>query len=187
MGKIFVTSDLHFNHNRDFIYAERGFSTVEEMNETIIKNWNSVVSDEDIVYVLGDVVMGEDLEAGIKLLSQLKGIKYLAFGNHDTDARIAAFKDGGFFEDIQMGYRIKYKKHSYILTHYPTVTANGDDLRTINLFGHTHQQCNFYEERPYMYHVGVDSHNCTPVCIDDIVLEIKKQKEKMNELLLQTK
>lgn len=173
MGKIYVTSDTHFNHNKDFIYAARGFSSVEEMNDTIIKNWNSVVTDEDTVYMLGDVVMGENLEEGLKLVSQLKGKKFLAFGNHDTEARIEAFKRNGIFEDIQMGYRIKYNKKGYVLTHYPTVTANGEDTRVINLYGHTHQTDNFFEGRVYMYHIGMDSHNCTPVLIDDILPEIK--------------
>lgn len=173
MGKIYVTSDTHFNHNKDFIYAARGFSSVEEMNDTIIKNWNSVVTDEDTVYMLGDVVMGENLEEGLKLVTQLKGKKFLAFGNHDTEARIEAFKRNGIFEDIQMGYRIKHHKRIYILTHYPTVTANGEDTRVINLYGHTHQTDNFFEERVYMYHIGMDSHNCTPVLIDDILPEIK--------------
>ena len=43
---------------------------------------------------------------------------------------------------------------------------------TLNLYGHTHQTTNFYEGRPYMYHVGVDSHYCTPVLIDDIIDEM---------------
>ena len=177
MGKIFLTSDTHFNHNKDFVYAARGFKTIEEMNEAIIKNWNAIVTDEDTVYLLGDVIMGEDLQAGLRLISKLKGKKYLAYGNHDTDARLKAFKTNRFFEDIQMGYRLKYGKKNFILTHYPTVTANGEDIRTINLYGHTHQnESNFFEERIYMYHVGMDSHNCTPICIDDVIAEIKNKQ-----------
>ena len=178
MGKIFLTSDTHFNHNKDFVYAARGFKTIEEMNKAIIENWNAVVTDEDTVYLLGDVIMGEDLQAGLRLISKLKGKKYLAYGNHDTDARLKAFKTNRFFADIQMGYRLKYGKKNFILTHYPTVTDNGEDTRTINLYGHTHQnESNFFEERVYMYHVGMDSHDCTPICIDDIIAEIKSKKE----------
>ena len=63
MGKIYLISDTHFNHNKDFVYKARGFNSIEEMNEKIIENWNSVVTDEDTIYVLGDVIMGEDLQA----------------------------------------------------------------------------------------------------------------------------
>lgn len=181
MGKIYLTSDLHFNHDKDFIWKERGFNSVDEMNETIIKNWNSIITNEDTVYILGDIMLGADLQAGLRLINKLKGQKYLAIGNHDTDARIKAYKANPFFKDIQMGYRIKYKKKTCILTHYPTVTANGDDTRTINFFGHTHQTENFFEEKPYMYHVGVDSHNCFPICIDNAIEEIKHFKNLKGE------
>ena len=45
----------------------------------------------------------------------------------------------------------------------------------INLYGHTHQKSNFYMDNPTMYHVGVDSHNCYPVEINDIITDIKNQ------------
>ena len=176
MSNIFITSDLHFNHDKDFIWKKRGFSNVNEMNEAIVNNWNQTVSDDDIVYLLGDVAMGSDLQANLRLINRLKGKKYLAYGNHDTEARLKAFKTNRFFEDIQMGYRLRYKKHMFILTHYPTITANGDDLRVINLYGHTHQKDNFFEDKSYMYHVGVDSHNCTPVSLETIIKEIKIKK-----------
>lgn len=55
---IFIVSDLHLGHSKDFIYGARGFENVEDMNETIIRKWNEVVNYEDDVYVLGDLVMG---------------------------------------------------------------------------------------------------------------------------------
>ena len=58
MGNIFLTSDLHFGHNKEFIYKVRGFNSIEEMNEAIIERWNSVVNNDDDVYVLGDLMLG---------------------------------------------------------------------------------------------------------------------------------
>ena len=137
MSKIWLTSDLHFNHDKDFIWKARGYESVQEMNEEQIAKFNSFVSHEDIVYILGDNMMGMDMNSGLAYLRRLNGIKYLAIGNHDTDARIEAYKKSGIFADIQFGYRLKHKGRTYILTHYPTVTANGEDTRTINLYGHT--------------------------------------------------
>jgi calcineurin-like phosphoesterase family protein len=177
MNKIWLCSDWHFNHNKDFIYGNRGFTSIEEMNQTIIENHNKLVAKNDIVYVLGDCMLGPDNNAGINLIKLMNGIKYLAYGNHDTDTRLEIYKNNNLFKDIQIGYRLKYKKYSLLLSHYPTVTANGSDLRIINLYGHTHQKDVFFEHKPYMYNVGVDAHGCNPVLLDDAIEEIKKYKE----------
>ena len=56
---IFLTSDMHFGHDREFIWKARGYSSIEEMNEDYVEKWNSVISDEDDVYILGDLMLGE--------------------------------------------------------------------------------------------------------------------------------
>lgn len=81
---------------------------------------------------------------------------------------------------------IKYSKTKRLyLSHYPTITDNYDDTarsHVINLFGHTHQSTNFFNDNPYMYHVGLDSHNMCPVSIEQIIKDIeKKVREKENE------
>ena len=168
MANIWLTSDLHFNHDKNFIWEARGFISVHEMNEEQIARYNSFVEDEDTVYIAGDSMMGQDMKAGLALLRRLKGKKYLVIGNHDTDARIAAYKESGIFEDIQFAYRLKVKGRSYLITHYPTITANGEDTRTVNLYGHTHQTATHFEDRKYMYHVGVDSNYGFPISLDEI-------------------
>ena len=54
MGKIFLTSDLHFGHDREFVWKVRGYNSVEEMNEAQVRKWNETVSENDSVYILGD-------------------------------------------------------------------------------------------------------------------------------------
>ena len=112
--------------------------------------------------------MGMDMSSGLAYLRRLNGTKYLVIGNHDTDARIEEYKKSGIFADIQFAYRLRHKGHSYFLSHYPTITANGEDLRTVNLFGHTHQTTTHFEDRKYMYHVGVDSNYGFPISLDEI-------------------
>ena len=80
-------------------------------------------------------------------------------------------------------YLYKYNGYTFYMSHYPTITSNlekGENLKrhVINLFGHTHQTTNFYNDIPFMYHVGVDSHNCTPILLDDIIEDIKKETDK---------
>lgn len=56
---IYLSSDTHFGHVKDFLWRPRGFSSVEEMNEGIIERWNLIVEPDDDVYLLGDVIMGD--------------------------------------------------------------------------------------------------------------------------------
>lgn len=185
MYNTFVTSDLHFNHDREFIYKPRGFSSVEEMNEAIIKNWNSVVKDEDIVYVLGDLMLGDN-KVGIELFNRLNGFKEVIIGNHDTPQReeeaysyLKKTMILGTSYILKSSYILKYGGYKFFLCHYPVLCnslENDLNKRTmINLYGHTHQKTNFYNGNPYMYHVGVDSHNCTPVHMDQVIADIKKE------------
>ena len=56
--KRYVISDTHFNHSRILEYCQRPFDNVEQMNDVIINNWNKVINEDDIVYVLGDFCFG---------------------------------------------------------------------------------------------------------------------------------
>ena len=175
---IYITSDLHFGHNKPFLYQPRGFNSIEEHDNTIIQNWNNIVNDNDDVYVLGDLMLG-DMEYGLNCLSQLKGKLHIIIGNHDTDNKIQHYYDLPNVVEIADVLIIKYNKYRFYLSHYPTITSNINDKHyfLINLYGHTHQQTNFYENNCFMYHVGLDSHNNTPVSIDHIIVDIKAKKE----------
>lgn len=176
MSNIWLISDTHFGHNKDFIWKARGFSSVEEMNNTIIERWNEVVKDEDIVYHLGDVMLG-DLDTGMGILKQLKGNINLAIGNHDTTNRIHEFNNLTNFNNIQFGYRLTHGKKSFILTHYPTLTGNFDNSKTYSIHGHTHSP-NTFCEYDMMYNICCDAHDCKPIALEDVFKEINEHRDK---------
>lgn len=185
MNRIFLTSDLHFNHDREFVYKDRGFPSVEIMNEAIINRWNSMIGPDDTVYVLGDVMLGDN-DKGLECLKRLKGTIHIILGNHDTATRVELYKSLPNVAEVVYATIIKYKKASFYLSHYPTVTANPAAIESgawytnlFNLHGHTHQKTNFTNNNLLMYHVGVDSHACFPVLLDDIIEEIKDFKQKI--------
>ena len=160
------------------------------MNEAIIERFNSIVTNDDELYLLGDCILG-NTEQNIEYLKRLNGKIHIILGNHDTMARQSAYKSLNNILDVKYADMIKIKTENgtfnFYLSHFPTLTANLSDKSikqcVVNLFGHTHQQTNFYEDRPYMYHVGVDSHNSTPILLDDIIEEIfTKAKECENYL-----
>ena len=174
MSDIWLISDTHLGHDKEFIWKARGFQSVEEMNAIIIENWNKIVKPDDIVYHLGDVIMG-DLNAGLALLKQLNGHINLAIGNHETSARLEAFNNLSNFTNIQFGYRLKTKKKTFLLAHYPILTGNFDNSKTYSLHGHTHSS-NPFCEYDMMYNVNCDAHNCAPIAYEDILIDISKNK-----------
>ena len=59
MARTWFTSDTHWGHAgilKESMHCRRDlvFSSVEEMDETMIANWNSVVGPKDEVWHLGD-------------------------------------------------------------------------------------------------------------------------------------
>lgn len=188
MSEIFLTSDTHFCHQPAFLWEPRGFSSIEEMNEAIIERWNSVVHPNDIVYHLGDTMLNDN-EKGIEYFSRLNGQIFLIFGNHDSMARRNALYTDERTRHKMMGgwysYVIKHGKQSIYLSHYPTFTANYSsdkhfNQNVINLHAHTHQKTNFLNPmNPFMYHVGMDSHNCTPIHIEAVISEIRQRWNDM--------
>ena len=153
------------------------------MNETIIKNFNEVISPEDDLYILGDCILNDNKE-GMELMRRLPGHLHIIRGNHDTDVRVMTYV---LEPNITYhGYAIVIKENGYYfyLSHYPTLTSNFDDnesLKTkiINLCGHTHTKDKFKDmDKGICYHVELDAHNNYPVSIENIIKDIK---EKINE------
>ena len=110
---IYFISDTHFNHDREFVYGPRGFKSIEEMNETLIKNWNETVTPDDQIYVLGDFFLGTDEEFIRHTLWRLNGQIYLIYGNHDTPAKIKLYENThGLVHCEGYATKIKYKKRA---------------------------------------------------------------------------
>lgn len=177
--KIWLSSDFHFYHDREFIYKPRGFGSVEEMNAAIVENWNKNVNNEDIAFILGDIMLNDNTK-GTQLLKSLRGHLIIITGNHDTAARIDLYKQCWNVEGVVDALAIDYKKHHFFLSHYPSFTGNRDldkplKVQVINLCGHSHTQNPFeHWELGPIFHVEVDAHNCNPISLDDIIYVINK-------------
>lgn len=186
VSKIFFTSDTHFNHDREFVYSPRGFKTIQEMNGTLVKNWNETVGNDDDIYVLGDFFLGTDFNYIQEVLNKLNGRIHLVTGNHDTPSKIIEYTSWNNIVEIADALRIRHKKREFFLCHYPVLTASLEqdpDKAVINLFGHTHSKDKFYEDRPYMYNVAVDANDNKPVEIEEILTAFNnKVKECISTL-----
>lgn len=172
---IWLTSDLHMNHENIIRYAQRPFGSVGEMNETIINNINERVTHEDTLWILGDVSMGQDkLQTTKKVLDRLctKDV-HLILGNHDPANRIDDLLDAGFvsvdsYKEIRLGSRHRVG----ILFHYPLMSWNGRNRGSYMLHGHIHAKSDYNvrnrESGLRRYDVGVDANGYAPVSVDHI-------------------
>ena len=185
------TSDTHFGHERIIELAKRPFKNADEMNETIIDNWNALVQPDDFVFHLGDVALGKIADT-LPLVGRLNGRKILVVGNHDR-----------LFSTNKISHRHRflpeYEKvfQSIIgergmagvlddgttvnLSHFPYsgdshaderhTPMRMEDLGLPILHGHTHADnvVTFSDKGSLQIHVGVDAWQYAPVAEDDII------------------
>lgn len=172
---IWLTSDLHINHENIIRYAQRPFDSVDEMNESIIDNINERVTHEDTLWILGDVSMGRDkLQTTKKVLGRLctKDV-HLVLGNHDPANRIDDLLVAGFVSVDHYKEVMLWNKHSTgVLFHYPLMSWNGRSRGAYMLHGHIHAKSDYNERNRKnglrRYDVGVDANDYAPVSIDHI-------------------
>lgn len=173
MPNVFLVSDTHFGHNgvTKFLKEDgtkvRPWDSVEEMDEVLIDNWNKTVSNKDLVYHLGDVVMNRRC---LETVRRLNGEKVLIRGNHDVFRLEELTK---FFKDI-MGSHVL---HGMLLTHIP---IHPDSLYrySANIHGHLHEKrvmLNGEIDKRY-YSVSVEQINYTPISLEDLVKKVNVQQ-----------
>ncbi len=89
---LFFTSNTHFFHEGIIKFCNRHFESVEEMNETLIQNWNTVAPEDGTVFHLGDLTFGGWRE-WMSAFNRLNGNIYLILGNHDMKNAKQGFMD----------------------------------------------------------------------------------------------
>lgn len=171
------TSDLHFNHVNIMKYGRNEhFDSLEEMNEMIVENHNSVVAPLDHVILLGDVVMGKRLE-GLPFIERMNGRKTLILGNHDyphpcnPEKIVKKWTEiyGELFITMHMGVKIDLGFMNAWASHFPAVMEDHTDevryeeFRPVEQFQagmpiiHGHLHCEEIHVAPRHVHVGIDA------------------------------
>ena len=168
MGRVLVSADMHFGHDNIRKHCNRPFKTAEEMDETIIRNWNAVVSDRDTIHVLGDFSFrGQNPD---NYLRRLKGHKHLIIGNHDSKESIRS----SFWESVSPLKTIHVDKQRIVLCHYGMRVWDGSFRGSWQLFGHSHSRLppttmlidGF--EKVRSFDVGVDCWDFTPISFEEV-------------------
>jgi calcineurin-like phosphoesterase family protein len=135
---------LHLDHANVINLDGRPFRTMEEMNDYIVKQWNSVTKQDDTVYILGDLSFSKG-ERTNELLKKLNGKKYLILGNHDNRFVKDYHFDKSLIKEIKSYDEVIDGGRRVIVSHYPHIFYNGQyrvdengNPKTYMLFGHIH-------------------------------------------------
>lgn len=181
-----IISDTHFNH-RNILGFKAGdgslvrgdrFSSVQEMNDCMFDNWVDTVKPGDLVYHLGDVVMGAD-ETFERRFRGLPGRKRLIVGNHDD---IPYLVRAGFFQKVLM-WRM-FPELGVILTHVPIhresrlrlINKQGkypeDAVELHNIHGHIHQ---WDPPEGNYFNACVERTDYRPLNLEDLAKQLTSQ------------
>ncbi len=186
-NKTYFTSDTHFGHTNIIKYCERPFADAHAMDEAIIERWNARVTDDDIVYHLGDFTLA-GVDVARRALSRLRGhIRVLGYPwHHDKDWVGKDFGPSRYRSasghaveilpplltvDIDVGAE---RKH-VTLCHFPLGEWDRQFRGAWHLHGHSHGR---HRGRGALLDVGVDCFDFTPASVEEIADLIPPQRER---------
>ena len=196
----FLVADTHFSHTRAIELCGRPFLSVGEMDEALIRNWNSVVGPDDTVYHLGDCCMGQ-LADSLPILNRLNGRKLLVLGNHDRPSQAYHHKTpearAKWFARYQEYFPVMFEElrldlgpngETVIFNHMPYADPTFVDhayegrhaqFQPINegrwlIHGHVHGA---WKTKGKQINVGVDVWGYAPVDLDVVINMMKENPD----------
>lgn len=151
---IFVTSDTHLGHARIIHHCDRPFENVDQMNKTIVNNWNKIIKPNDKVYFLGDLSFRSyNTEFWIPFLNgKITFIK----GNHDRFNNVVYYSN----------YVLKYKGDLFYLVHNPYHVPR--DWQGWAICGHNHNKVPFFNKETRRFNISTEVTNYKPVNMEYI-------------------
>ena len=147
-NNLYVTSDLHFGHNQEFVYKNRGYNNPSEMNDDMIRIINQTVGEDGTLLHLGDFCLNTTQEDLKYIFSNLK-IKalWLLWGNHNNPIQksyggrvqqVAASYYGLHVRFLDYYYTFKKGRKMYVCLHFPMAIWDGMSFGAAHLCGHSH-------------------------------------------------
>lgn len=175
---VWFTSDWHLGHSNIIKYCQRPFSSVDEMDDTIIENCNALVKPTDTLYILGDFSFRADKAAeNYRRRINCEHV-HLIYGNHDERY---FYK---FFETAKDYAKIYVQKQKIILFHYPIAVWDSSHHQSWHLFGHSHGTHTEWREQvmpnSLSMDVGVDCNDYKPLSFERI-RQVMNKRQQMSQ------
>jgi calcineurin-like phosphoesterase family protein len=146
--KLFVTSDTHFNHDRDFVYGTRGYNNATEMTEDMIRIINETVGEDGILLHLGDFCLNTSREKYEDIMSKLRVKEvWMLWGNHNnpiqksyggTRIQVAACIKGTFIKYLEHYFTFRKGRKTFVCFHFPMRVWDNMGHGAMHLCGHSH-------------------------------------------------
>lgn len=152
LDDVFVTSDCHFNHDREFIWGKRGFKDSTEHTWKLVEEWNKRVQPHQTVFHLGDFVFKDPNSVFFEnIANRLNGFIYFCGGNHISSFKnyisdekpFPQYHENGRWAFLPNYLEIKVGKDFFVLCHYPIISHNNQNRGSYMLCGHSHGSCEF--------------------------------------------
>ena len=170
MMQTFFTSDTHFDDPYSIEYFQRPFESVDEMNRLMVEKWNSVITENDTVYHLGDFTL-DGMSHFMKWVNQLKGNIKILPGSHDQPW----LKDFVGSEKVQVIpplVSVEFPEHTpgnapqvIVLCHYSLQVWDRSNHGSWHLFGHSHGKL---KGMGLSFDVGVDCTEFEPLSLKQV-------------------
>jgi calcineurin-like phosphoesterase family protein len=171
---IYFISDPHLSHANIIWMSKRPFNDVEEMDHTIINNWNSIVKETDTVYLLGDFAYRCHRSKIKKYLEELKGKIILIKGNHDGQV-LKVNQQIHRFESVHDYLVLEYEKYKFILFHYPIESWWHKSRGAFHLHGHIHEHQSILPH-PRKFNVSVENIEYKPISIVEVLNKLNNNE-----------
>lgn len=169
----FFSADQHFGHEQIIKHCNRPFKNAKVMNDTIIRNYNDVVSDDDDVYIAGDLsILTVQHKGTIETwIQRLNGRIHLILGNHDI-------KNPWIYLDMGIWsvHAPHFEVEEFIVVHDPALSQI--NINKWFLCGHVH---NLFHIHRNCLNIGVDVNKFRPISIDEVREVIKNYKSSGKE------
>ncbi len=175
---VYAISDTHFNHMSicgpkltKWDKGYRNFESLEQMEDTIVNNLNSVVREQDTLIHVGDVIMGHKPAEHLPRIMQRINCNeiHLVYGNHDDRIR-ENVELQGLFTSVQEYLEVDYAGQFFCIMHYPMGSWNKIGKGAINLHGHSHGT--YTRTYGKQKDIGVDTNGFYPYHLSNIIAEM---------------
>lgn len=177
---VWFASDTHFGHANIIRYCDRPYTSLAEMDDALVENWNQVVRPNDIVFHLGDFTLGGQEQANA-YFARLNGRISVVPGGHDKgwlSKDEYSSKPGHPVVILPPQATIKLQipglsqSQIVVLSHYAMRVWDRSHYGSWHLYGHS--RCNLPQHLKSL-EVGVDCWNYFPVSLEEVAEEMNKQ------------